>query len=98
MKNGKKSNSGKKSGLFAPDGYELADAPAEFAEAMESGTAMPADFLPPPSELVFRIPKKATTIRIDSDVLDWFKSLGKGYQTKINAVLRAYKSAHSGRT
>ena len=84
--------------LFAADGYEAAEIPAGIAEALATGKAMPADFLPPPSELVFRVPKKATTIRIDSDVLDWFKSLGKGYQTKINAVLRAYKSAHSGRT
>ena len=29
-------------------------------------------------------------MRIDTDVLDWFKSQGQGYQTKINAVLRAY--------
>jgi len=98
MKIEKEPDRKKKNGPFAPDGYELADASAEFAEAMESGTVMPFDFLPPPSELVFRVPKKATTIRIDADVLDWFKSLGKGYQTKINAVLRAYKSAHSGRS
>ncbi len=31
-------------------------------------------------------------IRVDSDVLEWFKSQGKGYQAKINAVLRAYVS------
>ena len=29
-------------------------------------------------------------IKIDSDVLEWFKRQGKGYQTKINAVLRQY--------
>ena len=32
--------------------------------------------------------KTSTTLRIDSDVLAWFKSQGKVYQTKINAVLR----------
>jgi uncharacterized protein (DUF4415 family) len=32
--------------------------------------------------------KTSTTVRIDSDVLAWFKSQGKGYQTRINAVLR----------
>lgn len=32
--------------------------------------------------------KKATTIRIDADVLAWLKTYGKGYQTKINAILR----------
>ena len=29
-------------------------------------------------------------IRVDTDVLEWYKSQGKGYQTKMNAVLRAY--------
>jgi uncharacterized protein (DUF4415 family) len=28
-------------------------------------------------------------------VLDWFKSQGKGYQTRINALLRAYMEAHT---
>jgi uncharacterized protein (DUF4415 family) len=32
--------------------------------------------------------KTSTTVRIDSDVLHWFRSHGKGYQTRINAVLR----------
>ena len=34
--------------------------------------------------------KKHINIRIDGDVLDWFKATGKGYQTRINNVLRAY--------
>jgi uncharacterized protein (DUF4415 family) len=32
--------------------------------------------------------KAATTVRIDSDVLAWLKSQGKGYQTRMNAILR----------
>ncbi len=32
--------------------------------------------------------RKSTTIRIDADVLAWLKTYGKGYQTKINAILR----------
>ena len=45
---------------------------------------------------VVRMPKnkKAVSLRVDSDVLDWFKKSGKGYQTKINAVLRSYAEAH----
>ena len=35
-------------------------------------------------------PKKAVSIRLDEDVLEWFKRRGSGYQTRINAVLRAY--------
>ena len=35
-------------------------------------------------------PKKQVTMRLDADLLDWFKSNGRGYQTRINAVLRSY--------
>ncbi len=38
--------------------------------------------------------KAQVTLRIDSDVLEWFKSQGRGYQTQINALLRAYMEAH----
>lgn len=34
--------------------------------------------------------KKQITLRIDSDVIDWFKEQGSGYQTQINELLRAY--------
>ena len=39
--------------------------------------------------------KKKVTIRLDNDVINWFKSSGKGYQTKINAVLKSYIQAQS---
>jgi uncharacterized protein (DUF4415 family) len=32
--------------------------------------------------------KKQLTIRLDADVLDWLKGHGKGYQTRINRILR----------
>lgn len=34
--------------------------------------------------------KESITIRVDPDVLDWFKHQGRGYQTRINQVLRRY--------
>lgn len=37
--------------------------------------------------------KRQVTLRIDADVLDWFKAQGKGYQSRINALLRAYMDA-----
>ena len=37
--------------------------------------------------------KTAVSLRLDADVLDWFRSRGAGYQTRINAVLRAYMDA-----
>jgi uncharacterized protein (DUF4415 family) len=33
---------------------------------------------------------KQVNLRLDADVLDWFKATGRGYQGRINAVLRAY--------
>ncbi|NJK65543.1 MAG: BrnA antitoxin family protein [Microcoleus sp. SU_5_3] len=38
--------------------------------------------------------KAQVTLRVDSDVLEWFKSQGRGYQTQINTLLRAYMEAH----
>lgn len=38
--------------------------------------------------------KEHLTIQIDEDVVNWFKSQGKGYQTKMNAVLRSFYEAH----
>lgn len=39
------------------------------------------------------LPKATISLRVDADVLEWFKAAGPGYQTRINAVLRAYKEA-----
>lgn len=56
--------------------------------------------IPPLDETFFaeaeiRMPqtKPSITIRLDPDVLEWFKDQGKGYQTRINAVLRRYVEA-----
>ena len=38
-------------------------------------------------------PKSAISLRVDQDVLEWFKTQGPGYQTRINAVLRAFRDA-----
>jgi uncharacterized protein (DUF4415 family) len=38
--------------------------------------------------------KAQVTLRIDSDVLEWFKAQGRGYQTQINQLLRSYMEAH----
>ena len=38
--------------------------------------------------------KKQVTLRLDPDILDWFKRQGTGYQTRINAALRAFVEAH----
>ena len=54
---------------------ELADLPANFWED---------------AELVAPSPKRAISLRLDEDVLDWFRRSGPRYQTRMNAVLRMY--------
>ena len=38
--------------------------------------------------------KKQISIRLDAEVIDWFKTQGKGYQSRINAVLQSYIQHH----
>jgi uncharacterized protein (DUF4415 family) len=38
-------------------------------------------------------PKQPINIRLDEDIISWFKAQGSGYQTRINQVLRAYVDA-----
>jgi uncharacterized protein (DUF4415 family) len=44
------------------------------------------------AELVLPTSKQAISLRVDEDVLEWFRSLGPRYQTRMNAVLRSYMS------
>jgi uncharacterized protein (DUF4415 family) len=39
-------------------------------------------------------PKEQVTVRLDAEILEWFKAHGRGYQTRMNAVLRSYYEAH----
>jgi uncharacterized protein (DUF4415 family) len=43
---------------------------------------------------VMPVVKKPVTLRLDSDVLEFFRRGGKGYQTRINAVLRAFMQSN----
>ena len=52
------------------------------------------DFFWKNAKLVLPGEKSLIPIRLDDDILQWFRSQGKGYQTKINAVLRSYVEAH----
>ena len=38
--------------------------------------------------------KRLLSLRLDSDVVDWFKAQGAGYQSRMNALLRAFMEAH----
>ena len=40
-------------------------------------------------------PKTPVSMRLDEDIVKWFRARGRGYQTRINAVLRAYVESRS---
>jgi uncharacterized protein (DUF4415 family) len=66
------------------------------AAARSDPDAQPVDVDAPDfwAEAVLVFPsKRMVCLRIDRDILDWFRSGGKGYQTRMNAVLRAYMEA-----
>jgi uncharacterized protein (DUF4415 family) len=63
----------------------------DIAKAVASDPdAVPIDIDWSDAVLVIPARKKAISIRVDEDVLDYFKSEGDGYQRRINAVLRSY--------
>jgi uncharacterized protein (DUF4415 family) len=62
-----------------------ATAPSDLAD-------LPEDFWDD-AELVAPEPKEPISIRVDRDVLAWFRQTGPGYQTRMNAVLRSYMEA-----
>jgi len=45
------------------------------------------------AKVVLPVPKEIVTMRLDADLLRWFRR-ERGYQTRINAILRAYMQAH----
>jgi uncharacterized protein (DUF4415 family) len=64
----------------------------EIAETSPSDLRdLPADFWDD-AEVVVPPSKLAVSLRLDEDVLEWFKEQGPKYQTRINAVLRTYVS------
>jgi len=52
--------------------------------------AAPLDIDWSKAEVVYPPKKQAVSIRLDEDILEYFRAQGPGYQTRINAVLRAY--------
>lgn len=66
------------------------DSPEELAD-------LPEDFWDE-AELVVPVAKRPISLRLDEDVLEWFRGLGPRYQTRINAVLRAYMTRTARRS
>ena len=63
-----------------------ADAPA-WTPAMFARAVVKRGLGDPPT-------KTLLSLRIDSDVVEWFRAQGRGYQSRMNALLRAYMDAH----
>lgn len=71
---------------------------AEIAEMVRADPdAVPLDFDWSNAVLVVPPRKKAISIRLDEDILDFFKRGGAGYQRRMNAVLRSYMSEVVGK-
>ena len=69
----------------------------DIAKAVASDPdAAPFDIDWSQAELVIPRRKVAISIRLDEDILDFFKHAGTGYQSRINAVLRTYMRAKEG--
>ena len=58
------------------------------------GPPLPDDFWKHAKVVYPESPKEQVTVRLDADILEWFKAHGRGYQTRMNAVLRSYYEAH----
>lgn len=78
----------------ARDDSNYSDAPLDVETALREAVRI-EDTLPPPEKLIRS--KQSVTIRLDSDVVEWFKDQGGQYQTLINEVLRRYKERFSDR-
>lgn len=49
------------------------------------------------AQLLMPQPKKAVALRLDADVLAWLRGQGRGYNSRVNAILRAYMATEQRR-
>ncbi len=71
----------------------MTDEEIERAVAGDSDTWIPGAEEWANAKVVWPIGKEPVTIRIDKDILEWFRKRRRGYQSRINAVLRAFVEA-----
>ena len=67
----------------------IRDEDIDYSDIPETDAAFWAD-----AELRMPQIKKGVYLRLDQDILEWLKAQGPGYQTRINAILRAYMETH----
>ena len=64
---------------------KLSDKDIDYSDIPETDEEFWSD-----AEILFPTKKTHVSIRLDDDIISWFKQFGKGYQTKINSVLKSY--------
>ena len=69
------------------------DIDAAIASDPDAAPALDTDWFTD-AELVLPQPKQAISLRVDADVLQWYRSAGPGYLSRMNAILRQYAEAH----
>jgi uncharacterized protein (DUF4415 family) len=67
---------------------KLSDSDINYSDIPETDEEFWSD-----AQILFPSKKTHLSIRLDDDIISWFKQFGRGYQTKINAVLRSYISS-----
>ncbi|KWT87963.1 hypothetical protein ASN18_1305 [Candidatus Magnetominusculus xianensis] len=75
----------------------MTDSNIEEAVASDPDTFIPDAKWFEKAQIVMPKVKETVTLRLDPDVLKWFRHDGRGYQTRINAVLRAFVEAQEHR-
>jgi uncharacterized protein (DUF4415 family) len=75
----------------------MTDAGIKEAVAKDPDTFIPDAQWMKNARVVMPQAKEMVTLRLDPDVLAWFRQSGRGYQTRINAVLRAFVEAQQNR-
>jgi len=68
---------------------KLPDKDIDYSDIAETDNNFWAD-----ADIVMPKKKQPISLRVDTDVVDWFKKQGKQYQSRMNAVLRSYMEHH----
>jgi uncharacterized protein (DUF4415 family) len=75
---------------------ELQEKVAKVEERKKVRLLSPDEFLAEKKSRDENMPKIVTSIRVDMDILDYFKKQGSGYQKRMHAVLREYVDRKTG--
>lgn len=76
---------------------ELAKMPDSEIDYSDIPPLNPEDWKNASRGVFYRPVKKSISLRVDADVLSWFKHQGKGYQTRMNEVLRNFMLSNLAR-